>query len=209
MTNGEVVQAGSQAIVPAHDADVMADLLRFEVVLKDQLVDVGLPADQVFVAVQERHTMLRNVSGVLGDLDQTTRSRSYYVSKMIAAAAVGLFDAALNYLWDELVHELRRRVVGFDLRYFYDIAAGSSDLRKHLNSEDDLTRVDDQSLLRAAHEIGLLTDVGFQRLDHIRFMRNHASAAHPNPTRSASLVSTWPTGCKSASERSSPDRQTP
>ena len=31
---------------------------------------------------------------------------------------VGLFDAALNYLWDELVSELRRRVAGFDLAYF-------------------------------------------------------------------------------------------
>lgn len=37
---------------------------------------------------------------------------------MIAAAAVGLFDASLNYLWDETVSELRRRVAGFDLSYF-------------------------------------------------------------------------------------------
>ena len=29
-------------------------------------------------------------------------------------------------------------------------------------------------------EIGLISDVGFARLDDIRFMRNHASAAHPN-----------------------------
>jgi len=47
--------------------------------------------------------------------------------KMIAAADVGLFDAALTCLWDERVNDLRRRV-GFDLRYFYDIAAGSSDV---------------------------------------------------------------------------------
>lgn len=181
MDKGENDVLRDSSVVPTtNGTNVLDDLMRFEVVLQHQLVGEGLPADQVFVDVRERHTVLKNVSSVLGDLDETARSRSHYISKMIAAAAVGLFDAALNYLWDELVHELRRRVVGFDLKYFYDIAAGSSDLRKHLNTEDDLTRIDDQSLLRACREIGLLTDVGFQRLDHIRFMRNHASAAHPN-----------------------------
>lgn len=124
--------------------------------------------------------MLSNMGAVLSTLQADVLARSHYISRMIAASAVGLFDAALNYLWDELVSELRRRVVGFDLGYFYDTAAGGSDLRKNLKTEDDLTRIDDASMLRAAHEIGMLTDVGYQRLDHIRYMRNHASAGHPN-----------------------------
>lgn len=169
--------AGTDIVGPG---SVMTDLQRFESVVRGQLAEVGLPSGEVFVDVDERHTMLANVPGVLARLDETTLGRSYYISKMIAAAAVGLFDAALNYLWDELVNELRRRVAGFDLKYFYDIAAGSSDLRRHLKDESDLSKVEDVSLLRAALEIGLLTDVGYQRLDHIRFMRNHASAAHPN-----------------------------
>ena len=169
-----------QATGVAAPADVRADLQRFEDVVRSQLSAVGLPSDRVFVEVEERHAMLSNVPGVLTGLPGDTLGRSHYISKMIAATTVGLFDAALNYLWDELVNELRRRVAGFDLKYFYDIAAGSSDLRKHLRTEEDLSKVDDASLLRAAKEIGLLTDVGFQRLDHIRFMRNHASAAHPN-----------------------------
>lgn len=171
---------------------VLTDLQRFETVVRAQLAQVGLPSEQVFVDVSERHTMLSNVSGVLSGLDEEGRSRSHYISKMIAASAVGLFDAALNYLWDELVNELRRRVAGFDLKYFYDIAAGSSDLRKHLKAESDLSKVDDANLLRAAREIGLLTDVGFQRLDHIRFMRNHASAAHPNQVTLTGLdLASW------------------
>ena len=71
-------------------------------------------------------------------------------------------------------------MTGFGLNYVFGVAAGGSDLRKHLKSEDDLSRIDDANLLRAAREIGLLTAVGFQRLDHVRYMRNHASAAHPN-----------------------------
>lgn len=167
--------------------DVSTDLRRFEVVVLKQLHQIGLPHDNVFVDVDERQVMLANTPGVLAALGADTLARSHYISKMIAAAAVGLFDAALNYLWDELVSELRRRVSGFDLAYFYDIAAGTSDLRRHLRTDEDLTRVDDANLLRAAREIGLLTEVGYQRLDHIRYMRNHASAAHPNQVQLTGL----------------------
>ncbi|MPZ64535.1 MAG: hypothetical protein GEU83_03120 [Pseudonocardiaceae bacterium] len=173
----EVVRRSEAVTAPA---DVLSDLQRFEAVVLQQLQQVGLPDNRVFVDVTERQVMLNNLPGVLAGLDSDTLGRSHYISKMIAAAAVGLFDAALNYLWDELVGELRRRVSGFDLAYFYDIAGGTSELRKHLKTEEDLSRIDDSSLLRATHEIGLLTDIGFQRLDHVRYMRNHASAAHPN-----------------------------
>lgn len=193
-------------VVPANGADppstvpavpgALDDLDRFEQGIRTELERVGLPSDQVFVGVAERHAMLSNVGGVLASLNDEVLGRSYYISKMIAAAAVGLFDAALNYLWDELVNELRRRVVGFDLSYFYDIAAGGSDLRKHLKTEDDLTRIDDSSLLRGALEIGMLTEVGFKRLDFIRYMRNHASAAHPNQVTLSGLdLASWLQTC--------------
>lgn len=157
------------------------DLERFEESVHSMLAQAGLPVERLFVPVGERKMLVNTLPGVLERLDTTVLSRSHYISKMIAAAAVGLFDAALNYLWDELVSELRRRVAGFDLKYFFDIAAGANaDLRKGLKGEEDLTKLDDARLLSAALAIGLLTDTGYQRLDHIRFMRNHASAAHPN-----------------------------
>jgi hypothetical protein len=157
------------------------DLERFEVGVRGMLENFGLPTENLFVPVSERAAMVQNVPGVLSELDGRVLARSYYVSKMVAAATVGLFDAALNYLWDELVSELRARVVGFDLNYFFDIAAGNnSDLRKGLTAEEDLTKIDDAHLLRAVLNIGLVTDVGYKRLDHIRYMRNNASAAHPN-----------------------------
>jgi hypothetical protein len=157
------------------------ELARFETGLRGMLEQFGLPTEQLFVPVNERVSMVSNVGNVLAELDAGVRAESHYVSKMVAAATVGLFDAALNYLWDELVSALRSRVVGFDLSYFFDIAAGNNaDLRKGLKSEDDLPSVDDARLLRASLEIGLISDVGFARLDHIRYMRNHASAAHPN-----------------------------
>lgn len=163
-------------------------LARFETDVRTILEQFGLPTQQLFVPVSERASVVTNVGTVLTELDPAVRSESHYVSKMVAAATVGLFDAALNYLWDELVSSLRSRVVGFDLAYFFDIAAGNNaDLRKGLKSERDLQSVDDARLLRASLEIGLISDVGFARLDHIRYMRNHASAAHPNQNELSGL----------------------
>ena len=157
------------------------ELARFESSVHGMLEQFGLPTERLFVPVSERASMVGNVGNVLAELAPEIRGESHYVSKMVAAATVGLFDAALNYLWDELVTALRARVAGFDLAYFFDIAAGNnSDLRKSLKSEGDLPNIDDARLLRSSLEIGLITDVGFARLDHIRWMRNHASAAHPN-----------------------------
>jgi hypothetical protein len=189
------VQPATQAATttPARSGDSATDLERFEISVRGMLTHVGLPVSELFVPVVERQTLVAALPGVLNKLTPTVLERSHYVSKMIAAATVGLFDAALNYLWDELVSELRRRVAGFDLKYFFDIATGgNTDLRKSLRTEDDLSKIDDASLLRAALTIGLLTDVGFQRLDHIRYMRNHASAAHPNHTSLTGLdLANW------------------
>lgn len=124
--------------------------------------------------------MLGNVEAGLNRLNSTQRARSLYISKMFAATAVGLFDAALNYLWDETVSELRGRVASYDLAYLFDIAVASPERRKHLSTPEDLRRVDDVDLLRAAREIGLINPTGHAQLDHIRYMRNYASAAHPN-----------------------------
>lgn len=174
MSSKEVTRSKGSKVAARTDLD------RFEQMILDQLAAVGLPNEAVFVSVKERGRMLGNVSDAIERLSPEQRAGSRYISKMIAAAAAGLFDAALNYLWDETVGELRRRVAGFDLGYFFDIAVKNSDLRKHLKTAEDLSRIDDASLLQASREIGLLSDVGYQRLDHIRYMRNHASAAHPN-----------------------------
>ncbi len=173
---------------PGQDVDVQGDLQQFEEMLLDQLAAAGLPTDGVLVALDEREQALTSFSGALRRLPAPERARSFYVSKMIAAAAAGLFDAALSYLWNETVGELRRRVVGYDLAYFFEIAVPSPDRRKHLSTEEDLAKVDDIDLLRAALQIGLLSPAGHAQLDHIRYMRNHASAAHLNQVEISGLV---------------------
>ncbi|MFH8520666.1 hypothetical protein ACH4CE_37705 [Streptomyces gelaticus] len=43
-----------------------------------------------------------------------------------------------------------------------------------------MIKLDDAKLLSGAREIGLISDVGYHQVDHIRFMRNYVGAAHPN-----------------------------
>jgi hypothetical protein len=166
-------------LVPS--ANYSSQIKQFEDGLLVFIEQYGLPTSQVMVQVSERLRVFSNVEGVMERIDLEQRQRSIYISKFIAAAAAGLFDAALNYLWDETIYELRRRVAQYDLAYFYDAAVGSSaEKRKKLNTEEDLVKIDDSSLIKGSYEIGLISDLGFSHLDRIRYMRNWASAAHPN-----------------------------
>lgn len=158
---------------PAADA-----LQGFEDDLLDRFGQLGLPVDDVLVGVDQRRAMLTYGVGALDLLNEEQRARSLYISKMFAAA--GLFDAALNYLWDETIGQLRARVAGYDLAYFFDIAVTSTDRRKGLSTEEDLRQVDDASLLRATNSMELISATGYKQLELINYIRNHASAAHPN-----------------------------
>lgn len=155
-------------------------LEEFEVALLHALDSVGLPSTGVLVDMEQRHRIFKNFPGAIALLDTSQLQKSMYLSKLLAAVGAGLFDAALNYLWDETVGELRRRIAMYDLAYFFDIAVPSPDRRKGLRDESDLSQISDQELIRASRDIGLISDIGYQQLDLIRYMRNYASAAHPN-----------------------------
>lgn len=174
----EIVPSG--AAVPAPPIRVGDQLAEFERAMLTELAQIGLPSEGVLVSINERRIVFENFSNAVALVEFEDRARAMYLSKFLAAIAAGLFDAALNYLWDETVAELRRRIASYDLAYFYDVAVTSPERRKNLRTADDLTRVEDQELIRAAREIALISGVGYQQLDLIRYMRNHASAAHPN-----------------------------
>lgn len=161
-------------------------LRNFEGGLINFLDQHNLPSENIFVGVPERINVFKNLDGVISQIDPKEKKQSLYLSKFIAGVASGLFDAALNYLWDETILQIRKRVVQYDLEYFYDNAV-SGDKRKRLKDESDLTKVDDYDLIKGAKEIGLISDLGFKHLEYINYMRNWASAAHPNQNELSGL----------------------
>jgi len=172
----EIVKANIEMKTVSYDVQ----LRDFENGLQNFLATHNLPTEGIFVGIPERANVFKNVDSVLDQVGYAEKEKSVYISKFIAGVASGLFDAALNYLWDETILQIRKRVIQYDIEYFYDNAVTNVDRRKKLKDESDLTKVDDYDLIKGAKEIGLISDLGFKHLEYINYMRNWASAAHPN-----------------------------
>jgi len=173
--------ATGESLVETEDQkSVQRQLEDFESGLVSFLERHDLPSENILAELDERAVTLSNLERVVSHIEESKRDRSAYVSKFVAAAATGLFDAALNYLWNETISELRNRVIQYDLSYFYDNANLSADKRKKVKTAEDLVELTDSELIYGAKEIDLISQVGFRHLDYIRYMRNWVSAAHPN-----------------------------
>ncbi len=171
----------SQALIPIEKSrELEKSISSFSPAVADFLRDVGLPTENILSPVEERRKVINELKNALEILPMEERQRAYYLTKFTVAIAVGLFDGALNYLWDETISSLRRLVSKVDLGYFFAVAATISSRNKSFSSADDLDQVPDHDLLEACRRIGLLSDVNYARLEHVNYMRNHASAAHPN-----------------------------
>ena len=166
-------------LITANSRELATELTSYDTKMLGVFEYLGLPTDNILVKVDERRKVFKNIEDVLELLPPETLGNSIYISKFLSAVSAGLFDAALNYLWDETVSQLRVRVSQYDIQYFYDLAV-TSDKRNKLSTEEDLVKIDDSELIQGAKEIGLISDIGYRLLDNIKFMRNWASAAHPN-----------------------------
>lgn len=166
-------------LITANSRELATELTAYDTKMLGVFEYLGLPADNILVKVDERRKVFKNIEDVLELLPTDTLGNSIYISKFLSAVSAGLFDAALNYLWDETVSQLRFRVSQYDIQYFFDLAV-TSDKRNKLSTEEDLVKIDDSELIQGAKEIGLISDIGYRLLDNIKFMRNWASAAHPN-----------------------------
>ena len=174
------------ASVDVADGQLQA-LQDFEVRVLQNMGLYGLPTSNILVPLEERIVVFKNVETILNKIPEAQRAGSVYFSKLLAAAASGLFDAGLNYLWDETISEIRKRVIKYDVQYFYENATSNEEKRKKLKSGDDIVNLDDNELIIGARKIGLISGLGYKHLDYIRYMRNWASAAHPNQNQITGL----------------------
>jgi len=182
----DIIVSDNNQMIKQNDGQIL-DVTQFDNAIVQYLNYLGLPSNDLFAPISERSKVFKNVEDVFTSIDAQNLPKSLYLSKFIAAVAGGLFDAALNYLWDETINQLRNRVVNYNLMYFYDVAVSNVDKRKKLNDADDLKKVEDSELILGCKEIGLISDIGYRHLDYIKYMRNWASAAHPNQTEITGL----------------------
>ena len=169
------------------DQEVDQNLASFHEGLSKYLESIGLPSDNILVPVQERREVIEILPNVVKRMTSEQCKTASYISKFTAAVATGLFDAALNYLWDETIRNLREKVSRYDLQYFYDTAITNPRSRAKFETESDLQKIQDWNLIHGCQEIGLISELALKHLDFIRDMRNFASAAHPNQNQLTGL----------------------
>ncbi|MDE0522588.1 MAG: hypothetical protein OXH79_11590 [Boseongicola sp.] len=92
--------------------------------------------------------------------------------RLCIAVSVGLFDSAINYVWNSTIVELRNKVIGFGLPIVAQLTSKSLD-------EDKLAEMMDHDLLKLCLELNLIAEEGYFKLDQCRAIRNSFSAAHP------------------------------
>ncbi|MGV1790353.1 hypothetical protein [Rhizobium sp. A37_96] len=98
--------------------------------------------------------------------------RGELVARMCVAVSAGLFDGAMNYIWNAAIIHLRAKVRTFGLPVVAQILQADFE-EKHLNE------MQDSKLLDLCLKINLVDEDGFFFLDQCRDIRNNFSAAHP------------------------------
>ena len=143
------------------------------------LEQFGLPTDNIIASTDERNVVASNLPFFLSTLSTESKRDARYLSKFIGATAIGLFDAALNYVWNEVVLNLRRKTSIYGIDLFFDAAVGGKN-RESYKDESDLGGLKDNVLLDTCRKLELISDIVYRKLDNILTMRNEVAASHPN-----------------------------
>ena len=98
--------------------------------------------------------------------------RGEHIARMCVAVATGLFDGAINYIWNVTVLHLRQRIRGFGLPVV-------SQILQRQFEENELDDLQDSNLIDLCLKLNLITEDGFFFLNQCRETRNNFSAAHP------------------------------
>jgi hypothetical protein len=98
--------------------------------------------------------------------------RGELIARMCVAVSTGLFDGAMNYIWNAAILQLRAKIRNFGLPIVAQIQ--QSDFE-----EKHLVELQDSRLLELCLKLNLVNEDGFFFLDQCRDVRNNFSAAHP------------------------------
>lgn len=131
---------------------------------------LGVPRE-VLASDEEIENAWANLPSILKKIDPTLRDAQ--IAKMCVAVATGLFDGAINFVWNASVSSLRQKVWAFGLNVVSQIRGASF-------KEEELLNLKDADLLSLCLELNLINLNGYFMLDQCRALRNSFSAAHPS-----------------------------
>lgn len=164
-------------VIPAQGLNSLIDPQAQRLV--DFLRDVGLPHENIMADPSERSIIASNLPGYLQSLPAEVKRDARYLSKFVIGAGSGLFDYALNAIWNEVVIDLRKKAALYGLDIFFDAAVGGSKTREFYKTEDDLAALKDAVLLDTCRKLELISDTTYKKLKHILDMRNDIGISHP------------------------------
>lgn len=151
------------------------DFSKFELFLNE----LGLPIDNVIASPEERMRIMNAIPEFVQSLRPEVRRDARYLSKFIAGSAIGLFDASLNFVWNEVIVNLRTKIKLYGLDLFFDAAVGEK-IRDQYYNEEHLAGIKDKTLLDTCRKLELINDLVYTKLSHILTMRNEIGSSHPN-----------------------------
>lgn len=131
---------------------------------------LGVPRD-VLASDEEIFYGWQNLPRELVNVPQELRGP--LLARMCVATSVGLFDGAINYIWNASIDNLRKKVRNFG----YNVVG---QLLEKKFEEKDLLDLKDSELLSLCLKINLISEDGFYFLGQCRDIRNNYSVAHPN-----------------------------
>ena len=100
--------------------------------------------------------------------------RSELIARMCVAIATGLFDGAINYIWNCSVANLRNKLITYGIHFVAQVK------NEPEFNEADVNDLKDAELLSLCLKLNLISEDGYFFLNQCRDIRNNFSAAHPN-----------------------------
>lgn len=130
---------------------------------------LGIPREAL-ASDEEIHHTWRDLPRELREIPENLRGE--LVARMCVAVSTGLFDGAMNYIWNAAVLHLRDKIRTFGLAVVAQISQKDFE-------EKHLLEYQDSRLLELCLKLNIVDEDGFFFLDQCRNVRNNFSAAHP------------------------------
>ena len=130
---------------------------------------LGIPRTAL-ASTEEIEYAWRDLPRELREIPEALRGE--LIARMCVAVSTGLFDGAMNYIWNAAVLHLRDKIRTFGLPVVAQIKQNDFE-------EKHLLELQDSRLLELCLKLNIIDEDGFFFLDQCRDVRNNFSAAHP------------------------------